>query len=84
MSNNKKTTTAKLKTKKTPFIKLNNRDALAKRQKELDDMDIQSALKAFNDFMNSPDWIRYGCVLIPQGQFIGDKIKSSLVIVKSK
>jgi hypothetical protein len=84
MSNNKKTTTAKLKTKETPVIKLNDRDALAKRQKELDDMDIQSALKAFNDFMNSPDWMRYECVLIPQGKFIGDKIQTGLVVVKAK
>lgn len=80
----KKQTTVKSKDKETPVIKLNDREALAKRQKELDDMDIQSALKAFNDFMNSPDWTRYGCILVPQGQFVGSQIKSSLVIVKSK
>ncbi len=69
--------------KETPIVKLNDREALKEKQNELDKLDVESAKKALNEFFQSNEWTRYGCNLLPQGQFIGDKIQTGLVVVKA-
>jgi hypothetical protein len=69
---------------KLKVVETNERAELAAKQKMLDEQDTKNALEAFNRFIQSEEWTKHGCLLLPQGQFIGDKMKCSLVVVKSK
>lgn len=64
--------------------KLDKRETLAKELEEMNKLDIESAKNALNSFLESEEWTRYGCVLLPQGQFVGNQINTSLIIVKQK
>ena len=65
-------------------VEINERAELAAKQKELDEQDTKNALAEFNKFIQSEAWTKHGCLILPQGSFIGDKIKCSLAIVKAK
>lgn len=65
-------------------VEINDREQLQQKQRELDALDMTAAQLAFNTFIKSEEWTKHGCLLLPQGQFIGNEIKVSLVIVKAK
>lgn len=49
---------------------------------EMDKMDVQSAVNALQAFLESPDWKRYGCTLVPEGTFVGNQAKTTIGVRK--
>jgi hypothetical protein len=64
--------------------KANERQKIKDEIERLDRLDVESAKNALNTFLESPEWIRYGCRIVVQGQFMENQIKSGLLVVKNK
>lgn len=61
-----------------------SREEITKETERLDALDVESAKGALNQFLASPDWTRYGCRIVVQGQFIENQMNAGILVIKNK